>query len=100
MRATDLYKKALALWGERMQTDIVIEEMSELIKAIIKDRRYHTPETSQNVREEMADVQIVLDQMKVIFGDVKMEMAEKLDRLEYIIANAEDAKRWGRRIDE
>jgi len=34
-----------------------------------------------NIREEMADVQIMLDQMKLIYGDPKNIESEKLDRL-------------------
>lgn len=34
------------------------------------------------MREEMADVQIVLDQMKIMFGDVSEIECMKLERLE------------------
>lgn len=58
-----ILEKALETFGYQMQSDILIEEMSELTKAIIKHRRYGLPETYDNICEEMTDVSIMLQQM-------------------------------------
>lgn len=79
--------RAIDTWGHPAQIDMMIEEMSELTKALLKERRKrHTPASSlesvlMNIREEMADVQIMLDQMKLIYGDPVDIEREKLRRL-------------------
>jgi len=78
---TEIERKAIKAYGHKKQEDICIEEMSELIKAIIKNRRYSSTETRQSIREEIADVQIMLDQMKMIFGTTLIEEDAKLTRL-------------------
>jgi hypothetical protein len=48
--------------------DLLIEEMSELTKEIIKSRRNHdNPEIGTKVLEEIVDVDIMLDQAKEFF---------------------------------
>lgn len=78
---TEIERKAIKAYGHKKQEDICIEEMSELIKAIIKNRRYSSTETRQSIREEVADVQIMLDQMRMIFGPTLIEEDAKLTRL-------------------
>ena len=55
--------------------------MSELIKALLKYRLSQTPENKNNVLEEMADVGIMLDQLRIIYGDETMLRKAKLERL-------------------
>lgn len=72
------------------QIDVLIEEMSELTKALLKNRRAQnghtdTPvgHTVQNIIEEIADVQIMLLQINYLGdfeGDVIDIMNYKLDR--------------------
>lgn len=64
-----IFLKAIAKYGKEAQTDMMIEEMSELTKALLKYRRYPSDETIENIREEMADVKIMFDQMEMIYGD-------------------------------
>ena len=77
-------RKALNTFGVDKQLDIAIEEMSELIKAIIKHRRYGSEETYENLCEETADVAIMIEQIFLAtkFGDVAKYAVEKIDRLE------------------
>ena len=82
----DIYKNAVKLWGKRFQSDMMIEEMSELTKIILKDRRGKA--TADDIISEMVDVQIMLNQMRVIMNDEsKWERwkAFKLDRLQSLI---------------
>lgn len=65
-------KKAVAKYGATAQEDIAIEEMSELTKAILKHRRaekfgqYDLTETLNAIAEEIADVEIGLEYLKII----------------------------------
>ena len=65
----EIYYRAINLWGVNAQLDMMIEEMSELIFAIQKNKRNNTDETILKVCEEIADVQIMLNQLKVIYDD-------------------------------
>ena len=65
---TVLLGDAIDHWGEDKQTDQLIEEMSELIQAIIHCRRSGGPYKSSNLIEELADVSICLEQLKIIAG--------------------------------
>ena len=75
--------------GKDTQTDMAIEEMSELTKALLKFRRYEKGDRTcgigrdliDNVREEIADVQIMLDQMKLIYGFNEGVLQYKINRL-------------------
>lgn len=83
---TEIESRAIEKYGWKAQQDMCIEEMSELTKAILKHRRacedaYVTAGTHANVIEEIADVQIMLDQMRMIFGDTADQENYKLNRL-------------------
>lgn len=73
---------AIDTWGTEMQIIVAIEEMSELTKALTKYIRGDDAATiSVNIREEMADVGIMLNQLSLIFGDTAEEEIRKLNRL-------------------
>lgn len=80
-----LYERAIEKFGEEKQIQKAIEEMGELIvelsRALIADgvRDEHL---LANIREELADVEIMCDQMEIIFGDVSDWAMYKLERLE------------------
>jgi len=56
---------ALDIWGHDTQMDIVIEELSELIQAIIKHRRYPNEERAFDMAEELGDVCIMISQLEI-----------------------------------
>lgn len=92
--------QAIAEYGAEAQTDMMIEEMSELTKALLKHRRKESEETLDNILEEIADVQIMLDQMKLIHDDGKATdeyRDAKLLRLAARLGIAEDAAEGGLR---
>ena len=69
--------------GCRLQQDIAIEEMAELQKAILKHRRYGNKETEQEIIDEIADVEIMLEQLKIIYScykDVENRIEYKIER--------------------
>lgn len=81
-----LLDRAITAYGAPAQMDMAVEEMAELTKAICKVKRVScTAEAKavlENVVEEMADVQIMLDQLRIIFGRSTVEAEEyKLERL-------------------
>lgn len=57
--------RALETWGEEFQIMILIEEMAELTKAVLKYYRGGVHDLNK-VAEECADVEIMIEQLKVI----------------------------------
>ena len=78
-------RDAVKTWGMEAQQRMMIEEMSELTKAVCKLARANIGAEAElavaSIREEMADVQIMLDQMKVMFGDPVNQERKKIARL-------------------
>ena len=74
---------AVRKYGVDAQDDIAIEEMSELTKAIIKNRRYKTFATLENLYEELADVYIMLEQIMMSLDKDRVQsyVNSKLERL-------------------
>lgn len=64
-------------YGKEPQVDMCIEEMSELTKALLKERRGKG--NIKDIAEEIADVQIMLEQMKWIFEIEDDEINEIID---------------------
>lgn len=89
----NIFAAAIARYGIAAQQDMVIEEMSELTKAILKQRRIqnnpsHTLgdiyKAENNIAEEMADVLIMLTQMFIMQKNipaVEKAVIEKTNRL-------------------
>ncbi len=94
----EVLQNAVDTYGKEAQVDVAIEEMSELIKALLKNRRAeHSPEawdyekTRQNIFEEIADVVIMLTQLLMIFGGrdaVQKAIDAKVERLATRLAGA------------
>lgn len=81
-----LLTRAIRTYGEPAQIDMAIEEMAELTKALCKIKRAQAgcevTAAIGNAVEEMADVQIMLDQLRIIFRRSTEEIEEaKLERL-------------------
>lgn len=82
----DIMLRAIRCYGETAQIDMAVEEMAELTKALCKVKRAAPGATTTaaiaNVIEEIADVQIMLDQLRLIFARSTDEVEEdKLRRL-------------------
>ncbi len=77
-----LLQKALSAYGSEAQITMVFEEMSELQKELCK--RLRGRDNLQEIAEEIADVEIMLDQMKLLFNIgplVELKRGEKVARL-------------------
>jgi hypothetical protein len=59
-------QKAVNKWGVNIQQDMIIEEMSELIKEICKSKR--GKENRIEIVEELTDVLIMLEQLKFMYN--------------------------------
>ena len=85
MNRTEILQEAIKKYGVNSQCNVCIEEMSELTKELLKLRRESTQagykKRRKNIEEEIADVQIMLDQMKMIFGDTTGWEEFKVNRL-------------------
>lgn len=82
----NIMTRAIQHFGETAQIDMAVEEMAELTKAICKAKRAQAGAEMgaavENVVEEIADVQIMLDQLRLIFACSTDEVEEdKLRRL-------------------
>lgn len=92
----EIIKSAIRHFGETHQEDKAIEEMSELTKALLKMRAADDSQGYQNVLdcvedvlEEMIDVQIMLDQLKHIYGWDMVTEQKKLIKLKGLIEDGE-----------
>lgn len=76
--------KAVISYGYVHQTIKAAEELSELLVALNKWLGMSENEDyiRDNIREECADVEIMLSQLKIIFGDWSDWKHYKMDRLE------------------
>lgn len=86
-REKHILSKAVSAWGIVAQTDLAIEEMGELIVAINHYRRGRVG--IEAVQEEIADVIIAMNQMKMMYGASGVEAIfnQKIERLERRLEN-------------
>ena len=93
-----LYEDAVKHFGETAQIMQAIEEMAELIQALNKYLRYNQfgqgslIDVLQKIQEERADVEIMLNQLHVIFGDNSETECKKLEHLRKLLQPKETWK--------
>lgn len=84
----EVLQRALDTYGSALQIVVMMEEMSELQKELCKYLRgKYSP---ANIAEEIADVEIMLEQMKMLFcctDDVRNERRRKVERLKERLDN-------------
>ena len=92
-REAEILEAAIEKYGAEAQLGVAQEECAELIVALSKWKRAQgdLTELAEKVREEIADVFIMLMQLEMIFGDTSAQEEEKLLRLERRLCN-EDKK--------
>ena len=101
-----LYWSAIKTFGVDLQLAVAIEEMAELTKELCKAQRTIFAartglgdgriDNLDEIAEEIADVQIVLDEMMWAFGvaaEVQHARKQKLARLEMRIEKAREERR-------
>ena len=62
----DIFRSAINTYGAVMQITVAFEEMSELQKELCKHLRGIG--SQENIAEEIADVEIMIEQMKMLFN--------------------------------
>lgn len=80
MTENEILTYTIRIFGERLQEDLAIEEFAELTQALIHKRRGR----ENNIAEEIADCEIMLEQLKIINGchlEVKAIRKQKIERL-------------------
>lgn len=92
MKDYEIMKRAIQLYGPKAQEIKTVEELSELSQAICKVINAHDHPSMSNLVEctahmfeEIADVEIMLEQLRIIFSDASVEVEvwkqKKLTRL-------------------
>ncbi len=95
-----LYRRAIEVYGRESQADAIIEEAAELIFAICKHKRAAAQGEFAGKRldavvEEIADMEIALDQAKLIYCGSSPEAVQEFEtvkrrKLEKLAANMPD----------
>lgn len=87
MTTKQIMEQAIKTYGKAGQLTKAIEEMSELQKELCKAiTEGSTAGTLESIAQEMADVEIMLEQLKIIFSNrerVEDWKKLKIARLEY-----------------
>ena len=106
----EVLQQAVGAYGKEAQTDMAIEEMSELSKALLKYRRsekhsgvFDCEQTRLDIYEEIADVIIMLTQLLMIHGGketVQRYIDSKVSRLAERLRNKANVVETGTRIEE
>ena len=80
-------KKIIELWGRSAQFNMLMEECAELI--MTTNQYLRSRKTKDDIAEEVADVEMVIEQIKFLFDDVdfKKIKKDKKDRLMERIKN-------------
>lgn len=100
-----IYRAAIEVFGGDMQVAVAIEEMAELAKELCKaQRKLFAAEVfigdgeidnHDEIAEEIADVQIALEELTLLFGvpvEVQIARRQKLARLEMRIEKAREER--------
>ena len=88
-----LYVMALLQWGEDAQIAMALEEMCELSHALLKfwrsTYRGTDPKVLAQIHEEIADVEIMTEQLRLIFASPAIDKWKdmKIGRLEERLTN-------------
>lgn len=86
MRSENIYKSAIDKFGENAQIRMCFEEMSELQKELCKYLRQKG--NYEHTCEEIADVEIMLEQLKLMFNcqdKIQQYKEQKLHRLKLLL---------------
>lgn len=85
----EILERAIEFYGAEHQELKAVEELAELIKAILKlqdcSKDYEVKIVQDAVDEEMADVQIMMEQLTMIYDNaerVELQKKKKIERLE------------------
>lgn len=91
---TDVFKDAIEEFGEAAQVTMVFEEMAELQKELCKwMRNGESVVATHHIAEEIADVEIMLDQMKLIFDCAGLSQGYRREKVARLAGRIEKIKK-------
>jgi tRNA(Ile2) C34 agmatinyltransferase TiaS len=91
MRYFEVLQAAIEQYGEQAQMVVALEELAELQKEITKCLRGKG--NPDHLAEEMADVQIVFDQLEIIAGNRGAVAAWQTKKVNRLAERIEEARR-------
>ena len=86
---SNVLESAVEYYGKYSRIDLTFEEMAELTKELSKNCR--GADNIDGIAEEIADVQIMLDQLKIVFNcsrEVDLWRGYKIERLRQNLTKA------------
>ncbi len=86
----EICRAALETFGKSSQVQVAIEEMSELTKELCKNGRGQ--ENTTHIAEEIADVEIMLQQMVILYGCAESVETFRRYKLERLAERIKEAK--------
>lgn len=93
-----ILKRALQTWGEQPQMLMVVEEMSELMKEVLKNIN-RKKDNIAAIIEETADVEIMLEQLKENYQIEEQVAAYKANKIKVIEQRLNDWDKKGQEIN-
>ena len=90
LKPRGIYREALNKWGAEAQTLMVFEEMSELQKELCKHAR--GKDNREAIAEEIADVQIMLEQMMILHDCEDLVEVQKFKKTHRLKVRLEQEK--------
>lgn len=96
----EILRKAVKKWGINSQIKVCIEELAELTQVLCKLDRKINGSTVTQLIDEIADVEIMLQQIKLIYKDgicprldtlIEERKVEKITRIKRLLDNN---RRW------
>lgn len=93
-RQNSIFKDAIEEFGEAAQVTMVFEEMAELQKELCKWlRNGNSVELTHNIAEEIADVEIMLAQMKLLFDNRGLVLSYRREKTARLAGRIEKIKK-------
>lgn len=68
-----VYQRAIDKWGFRLQLEMAQEEATELALAVRKHIRKNTSESFKHLCEEIADVEIMIEQIRLMHPEFPVD---------------------------
>lgn len=94
MENKEVYIEAIKQWGDVAQVFMFIEEVGELLQEISK--QYRGKSSKDKIAEELADVQIMLEQMTILFNAedlINTFKYNKINRLKMRLKSLKEQKK-------
>jgi len=89
-----VFQECVDLWGEVSQILMAVEELNELSVELLHALRANKPFDIDRITEEIADVDLMIDQLKFIFSisdeDLHKAREKKIQRLKEIIESEKE----------